>query len=60
MTRVNAELQTDSPFSLAARYADLLAACEGSRYSPLASDVGSSQVQEATELIEEIERRLKR
>jgi len=59
-TRVNAELQTDSPFSLAARYADLLAACEGSRYSPLATDVGSSQVQEATELIEEIERRLKR
>lgn len=46
--------------AIAARYADLLVACEGSRYSPLATDVGSSQVQEATELIDAIEKRLKR
>ncbi|HNS19747.1 MAG TPA: BatD family protein [Sedimentisphaerales bacterium] len=54
-----AELQTDSSFSLAARYADLIAACEGSRYSPLASDIGAAQVQEATELINAIEERAK-
>ncbi len=48
------------PVSLASRYADLIAACEGSRYSPLAADVGSSQVQEAMELINAIEKRARR
>jgi hypothetical protein len=46
--------------TVATRYADLVAACEGARYSPLAADVGSRQVQEATELIDAIERRVKR
>jgi hypothetical protein len=46
--------------AVAARYADLIAACEGSRYSPLAADVGSRQVQEAVELMDAIEKRAKR
>jgi len=68
--RVIAEAIGDS--AVAARYADLLAACEGARYlgsqtpaialgapSPLAADVESSQVQEAVGLIDAIEKRLK-
>ncbi|MEN6427502.1 MAG: BatD family protein [Phycisphaerales bacterium] len=46
--------------AVATRYGDLLAACEGSRYSPLATDIGSSQAQEAIELIDGIEKRAKR
>ncbi|MEN6577512.1 MAG: BatD family protein [Phycisphaerales bacterium] len=46
--------------AVATRYGDLLAACEGSRYSPLATDIGSSQAQEAMELIDGIEKRAKR
>ena len=46
--------------AIAARYGDLVAACEAARYAPLAADIGASQVQEATELIDAIERRLKK
>ena len=46
--------------TVAGRYADLIAACEGARYAPLATDVGPSRLQEAVELIDAIERRAKR
>lgn len=46
--------------ALASRYRDLIAACEGARYASLAADVGSGRVREAEELIDAIEKRLKR
>jgi hypothetical protein len=55
---VIAEAAGDS--ATASRYRDLIAACEGARYASLAAEIGPHQVQEATELIEAIERRLKK
>ncbi len=46
--------------TLASRYRDLIAACEGARYASLAAEIGSSRVQEAVELIDAIEKRLKK
>jgi hypothetical protein len=44
----------------AARYADLIAACEAARYAPLDAEIGAAQVQEAAELIHAIERQLRK
>jgi hypothetical protein len=44
----------------ASRYRDLIAACEADRYAPLAAEIGSAQVQEAMELVDAIEKRLKK
>lgn len=46
--------------ALASRYRDLIAACEGARYASLAAEVGSGRVREAEELIDAIEKRLKK
>ena len=56
--QVIAEAIDDS--DAATRYGNLIAACEADRYAPLATEIGSSQVQEAMELIDAIERRLKK
>ncbi|HON93364.1 MAG TPA: BatD family protein [Sedimentisphaerales bacterium] len=45
---------------LACRCRDLIAACEADRYAPLAAEIGSAQVQQAMELIEAIEKRLRK
>lgn len=46
--------------ALASRYRDLIAACEADRYAPLAAEIGTAQVQEAMELIDAIEKRLRK
>lgn len=56
----DAVVQAVDDAALAWRYRDLIAACEGARYASLAADVGSGGVQEAVELIDAIEKRLKK
>ncbi len=56
--RAVAEAIVDS--DAAARYGDLIAACEANRYAPLDAQIGSAQVQEAMELIDDIEKRLRK
>jgi hypothetical protein len=50
--------QATGDSAVASRYCDLIAACEADRYAPLATEVGSTQVQETMELIDAIEKRL--
>ncbi|MEN6332993.1 MAG: BatD family protein [Phycisphaerales bacterium] len=53
-------VQATGDSAVASRYRDLIAACEADRYAPLATEIGSDQVREATELIDAIERCLQK
>ncbi len=53
-------VQAADDATLASQYRDLIAACEEARYASLAAEIGSSRVQEAVELIDAIEKRLKK